>query len=301
MTTYLEAATGELLEDGDGLEHRRLLAAADVVGTAATVHRRDRAADDVADVGEAPRLQAVPEEVERAAFGETRRDARERHVGPLPRAVCVEVPQHDHVQAEAARRGVGEVLTGELGDAVRRYRTRRHVLCGRVHLGVAVDRRRRREHDTHTAVRRCLEQSLRGEHVPLEVRLEHVAEAAHTGLPGEVEDAVDAAKVDRIAGEVDAPDVQPAHVLLLQRDVVVVGEAVEADDIVSPVAQGVREVRADEPGGAGDEVQHRQNCRDSPRSGGAYDPPAVVPDICCGTPGRGASVAATKHDSFPTG
>ena len=39
-------------------------------------------------------------------------------------------------------------------------------------------------------------------------------------------------EVDRVAREVDAADVEPARVLLLQRDVVVVGEAVEADDVV---------------------------------------------------------------------
>ena len=55
----------ELLEDRDRVAHRCLFAAAEVVGAAATVHRRDRSLHEVADVREAPRLEPVAEQVER--------------------------------------------------------------------------------------------------------------------------------------------------------------------------------------------------------------------------------------------
>ena len=113
------------------------------------------------------------------------------------------------------------------------------VLGGRVRLGLAVDRRRRREDDPDAVARSRLEEPLRGEHVPVEIGLEDVAEAPHAGLSGEMEDAVDAVEVDRVAREVEAADVEPARVLLLQRDVVVVGEAVEADDVV-PLRRAAR-------------------------------------------------------------
>ena len=64
-------------------------------------------------------------------------------------------------------------------------------------------------------------------------------------------------EVDRVAREVEPEDLLAARVLLLQRDVVVVGEAVEADDLVALGAQGLGEMRADEAGGAGDEIPHR--------------------------------------------
>ena len=134
-------------------------------------------------------------------------------------------------------------------------------LRGRVGLRIAVDRRRRGEDDANAVAGRRLEEALRGEHVALEVRLEHVAEAAHARLTGEVEDPVEAGEVDRIAGEVEPQDLLATGVLLLQRDVVVVGEAVEPDDLVPLGLQCLGEMRADEAGGAGDEVSHRRNCR----------------------------------------
>ena len=125
------------------------------------------------------------------------------------------------------------MLAGELRDPVRRHRPRDGVLGRRVRLGIAVDRRRRREDDPHAVARRRLEEPLRGEHVPVEVGLEHVAEAPHARLPGEVEDAVEAGEVDRVARQVEPEDLLATRVLLLQRDVVVVGEAVEPDDLVA--------------------------------------------------------------------
>ena len=160
-------------------------------------------------------------------------DPRERHVGPLPRPERVEVADDDAVEAELAPIRVCELLAGELADPVGRERVRRRLLGRRIPLGGAVDGRGRREHDLDPVARGRLEDPLRGEHVPAEVEREDVAEAAHARLPGEMEDAVEAGEVERILGQVDVADVEPARVLVLERRVVVVGEAVEADDLVA--------------------------------------------------------------------
>src|SRR5439155_20143842 len=79
---------------------------------------------------------------------------------------------------------------------------------------------------------------------------------ARSRLARQVEDPVGAREVELVLGEVDARHVKARRVLLLERDVVVVGEAVERDDIVAALEQRLREVRADEARGAGDDVSH---------------------------------------------
>ena len=135
--------------------------------------------------------------------------------------------------------------------------SRRHVLGRRVALRLAVDRGRGGEDDASAGGRRRLEDALAREHVPLDVEREDVAEAAHARLAGEVEDAVEAGEVELVAGEVEAAHVEPAGVPLLQRGVVVVGERVDPDDLVPGRLERLGEVRADEAGGAGDDVPHR--------------------------------------------
>ena len=76
-----------------------------------------------------------------------------------------------------------------------------------------------------------------------------------------MEHAVDAREVELVRGEVDPLHREPARVLLLQRRVVVVGERIPADRVVAPLEQRAEELRADEPGRAGDDVAHRGNAR----------------------------------------
>ena len=157
------------------------------------------------------------------------------------------------------------MLASELRDPVRRDRARGDALRGRVLLGLAVDRRGGSEDDAYAVARGRLEEALRREQVAVEVGLEDIAEAPHARLAREVEDAVDPPEVDRVAREVEPEDLLPARVLLLQLDIVVIGEAVDPDDVVPEVAQRGRKVRADEPGRAGDDEAHRRNCRDNKR------------------------------------
>ena len=220
------------------------------------LHRSDRCSDDVADVRPAARLGSVAVELERAALGERKDNAGERHVRALPGPKCVEESEHDTVETELAHVGAGKVLARKLGDAVRRERLRLGVLRRRVALGRAVDGRGRREDDASAVTPRGFEHALRGKDVAAQVERENVAEAPHARLAGEMEHPVEAREVEGIHGEVDALHVEPARVLLLQRGVVVVGEAVEPDHLVACGEQRLAEVGADEPGRSGDDVAH---------------------------------------------
>ena len=71
-----------------------------------------------------------------------------------------------------------------------------------------------------------------------------------------MEDGVEAGEVELVLGEILPPQLEPAGVLLLEGRVVVVGEAVDPDHLVAGGLQRLREVRADEPGRAGDQVPH---------------------------------------------
>ena len=72
-----------------------------------------------------------------------------------------------------------------------------------------------------------------------------------------MEDAVEAAEVELVLGQVEALELDGARVLLLLRGIVVVGQAVDPDDVVPARAELLGEVRADEPGRAGDHKSHR--------------------------------------------
>src|SRR5258708_15477984 len=71
-----------------------------------------------------------------------------------------------------------------------------------------------------------------------------------------MEDAVKAREVELVLGQVEATDVAATRVFLLQRRVVVVGEAVDADDVVAACDERLDEMRPDEPGRAGDGIAH---------------------------------------------
>jgi hypothetical protein len=72
-----------------------------------------------------------------------------------------------------------------------------------------------------------------------------------------MEHAVEAAEVELVVREVEAANVEVRRVLLFQRRVVVVREAVDPDDVVAVREQALGEVRADEARGSGDEVSQR--------------------------------------------
>ena len=94
--------------------------------------------------------------------------------------------------------------------------------------------------------------------VPANVEREDLAEAADACLCGEMKDPVDAVEVERLGGEIEPPHVEPTRVLFLFGEVVEVGEAVDPDNVVTLLEQRLRKVRADEAGGSGDDVSHRE-------------------------------------------
>jgi hypothetical protein len=98
---------------------------------------------------------------------------------------------------------------------------------------------------------------MRREQVAPHVDGEDVSEAAHACLRRQVEHAVDTVEIEVALREIDAPHVELPRVLLLLSWVVVIGEAVDADDVVARRGERLGEIRADESGGACDDVPHR--------------------------------------------
>ena len=78
--------------------------------------------------------------------------------------------------------------------------------------------------------------------VPSQVVRKDVPERADAWLRGEVEDTVEPREVDGILGEVETAHVDVAGVLLLERPVVVIGEAVEPDDLMAGGQKGFRQM-----------------------------------------------------------
>ncbi len=111
-----------------------------------------------------------------------------------------------------------------------------------------------------------LEQPLRGDDVVTHIAIELVSPAgSHPGLARQV---VDHTRAFERRGEVGAHQVElfegeipmarrHLEVLLLASAPVVVGEAVDADDLVAVGKQPLAQVRADETRGAGDDHFHR--------------------------------------------
>ena len=71
-----------------------------------------------------------------------------------------------------------------------------------------------------------------------------------------MEDAVDVVELEIGVSEVEPANVEPVGVRLLLGNVVVVGEGVDADDLVAARLERSREGRADEAGRAGDDLSH---------------------------------------------
>jgi len=71
-----------------------------------------------------------------------------------------------------------------------------------------------------------------------------------------MEDTVETGEIELVHGQVESKDLAPARVLSLQRRVVVVGEAIDPDDLVPARHERFAQVRADEPGCAGDGIPH---------------------------------------------
>jgi hypothetical protein len=75
-------------------------------------------------------------------------------------------------------------------------------------------------------------------------------------LAREVKDPVVAAELQLVLDEVHALHREPASILLLALEVVVIGERIPADGLVATVEERLQQMGADEAGGARDDVAH---------------------------------------------
>src|SRR3954468_4859549 len=134
----------DLAQDVDELEHARLAAGADVVGTGRVgLGCREVRGDDVADPVVVARLLAVAEDGRPRALEQLAAEDRDHArlaERVLARAVDVAVAQRHRRESVQPPEQGAVVLGAELRVAVRRHRRDRMVLRRRQYLPLAVDR-----------------------------------------------------------------------------------------------------------------------------------------------------------------
>jgi hypothetical protein len=263
----LEAVRRVLVQDLDDVQHRPLLAEADVDRARGTGSRRAQVrVDDVVDVDVVACLLAVSEDRGPAAVQHLAAEDRD-HAGlaerVLPRAVDVAVAERDGRESVETGEDLAVLLGAELGETVRRLR-RDPVVLGRRHrLQLAVDgaacggvdeaphpvRLRRAQHvggalDVDAGVGRRVGHRL-----------------AHVDLGGEVEDHLGPeARDDVVHGlrlsDVDVGERGAVRDRLLEVLALAGREIVDHGDLVTAREKRVDEIRSDEAGAAGNECIH---------------------------------------------
>ena len=223
--------------------------------------QRDQPADLVLDVAERARLRAVAEHRDRPVLERLAQERRDRAavVGAHPRPVGVEDPHDRRVHALLAVVGHRQRLGVALGLVVHAARPDRvdvtPVGLGLgMHLRVAVDLAGRGDQEAGAVRLGQAERVVR----PVGADLQRVQRQAQVvdrrGGRGEVVD-----EVDRLVDEVRLDDVEVQVTNFAVADVLDVGqrarlEVVHADHPVPAAQQLVAQVRAQEPGAAGDEA-----------------------------------------------
>ena len=197
---------------------------------------------------------------DRLAVERGAQEAVEAHVRPLPRAVDREVAQRHGRHAEVREVQVAELLGGQLASR-RTARPAAAAASSRIGIGdvVAVDRRARRiDEPLERPPDARLEQHLRRLDVVLGVDREIACPSSCARRPAPPGGR--RASRRRAAPRRSASWIAPRRtgsrgcprsrreVALLDRPRVVVGEAVDADDLGAVREQPLAEVRADEPG-----------------------------------------------------
>ena len=280
-----------LLEDGHEVQKALRGAVADVVhhvrrlGKAVSAvaslgrvaHDPHHALHDVVYVGEIPQAVAVVEYFYLLAFYQFVREAEVGHVGPAAGAVDGEEPKARGRYVVEFAVGVGQQLVALLGGSVETDGVVHLVVGGVRHLPVgAVDAGRRGVDQvlnacasSIVAVAARLQDVVESDQVALYVRV-GIGDAVpdpglgrqvdHDGRPELPEYAADGIPVrDGLAEENEPVTVlpKPVKTLVLEPHVIVVGDAVHADDtaIQDVIKKALHEIRADKAGGAGH--QHR--------------------------------------------
>ena len=276
-----------LLEDGHEVQKALRGAVADVVhhvrrlgkavpavaslGRAA--HDPRHALHDVVYVGEVPQAVAVVEYFYLLAFYQFVREAEVGHVGPAAGPVDGEEPQARGRYVVELAVGVGQQLVALLGGSVEADGVVhlvvggvRHFLVGAVDAGRGgVDQMLHAGASSVVAVAAGLQDVVESDQVALYVRVGIGDAVPDPGLGGQVdhdgrtevsEYAVHGIPVRDGLAEENKPVpvlLKSVQTLVLEPDIVVVGDAVHADDAVvrAAVKQPFDEVRADEAGGTG--------------------------------------------------
>ena len=276
-----------LLEDGHEVQKALRGAVADVVhhvrrlgkavpavaslGRAA--HDPHHALHDVVYVGEVPQAVAVVEYFYLLAFYQFVREAEVGHVGPAAGAVDGEEPKARGRYVVELAVGVGQKLVALLGGGVEADGVVHLVVGGVRHLPVGavdagrggVDQMLNAGASSVVAVAAGLQDVVESDQVALYVRVGIGDAVPDSGLGRQVdhdgrtevhEYAVHRIPVsNRLAEENEPVTVlpKPVQTLVLEPHVIVVGDAVHADDaaIQDVIKKALHEIRADKAGGAG--------------------------------------------------
>ena len=251
---------GQVEDAPDDVEVLALLAA-DVVRIAglALAQRELDARAVVVDLQPLAPLLPVAVDRQRLPVQRVRDEERQKLLRILARAVRVRAARHQRV--DTVRPDVREhlQLATRLRRRVRAGRAQRCVLRARrrAERDVAVDLVGRHLHEPLAVMTRVVEQHLRAEHIREDEFGRPEDRAVDVGLGREVDDRVDTVRRprDRL-GIGDVAVVELVVDAVEVRPVARVGELVENDHLLAVHREPPGEVRADEPGTAGDEDLH---------------------------------------------
>ena len=240
--------------------HRRARAEVDDL-VAEGREARDRAARDVVDVREVPRLRPVAVQPHGTVLVNPLHEPEEAHVGPAGGAVHGEVAEDGDVEPEEMVIGVAEPLGRLLGGGVRAGRPARvRVLAVGHRAARIVEARGRRQHELRRPALAAEVQQVEGAgDVGVHAGPGVVDAGPDPGPGGEVDHAVDGrlAVARGLEGgairDIRPPErealagSQPLEAPVLEPDVVGVVQIVDAEDRVTAVQQLLGDRGPDEP------------------------------------------------------
>ena len=208
-------------------------------------------------------------DVDRPPFEDGRDELEMRHVGPPPRPVDREEPEHRRRDIIEMGIGMRDALACLLGGSIDGQ-----LRVGLVRLGIghvrirAIDGRGRCHQEMPHPVPPCrLVHVERPGHVRVDIGARRLEAVAHARLPGEMHDHLGRAGIDRAVKRIAVLEHRPGRpearrlqqyllAALLEPDVVVIGHPVEAMHLVPFIEKEPGKVKPDETCSTGDEDAH---------------------------------------------
>ena len=234
------------------------------------VEGADRAFDDIVYESEVADHVASVEHFDGLALGDGRRKEHRGHVRAAPRAVDSKEPQTGARDAVKLGIGVRHELVGLLGGCIEADRAVNLVVLRVRDLGVEpVHGARRGEHQMLYGVESAgLEDIEESHEIALEICVRVGDGIPDARLGGKVDDRVESLGVKQrikllFVGDVHLyealalPRAELLYAALLEPDVIVVVEIVDAYGLVSPGREDVHQFRAYEAGGSSHKYLHR--------------------------------------------